>query len=380
MSENNAKEDKDFFDIDLAGVNLESYDFKNYDEIQIFMLTTTLSNPYTLVMFGVLSLFLKKIKEKYPDFKNKLRINFLLIHEIAKYKEMKPLFVPITKHYEIFIPDNLKKDALKRHISSIIELRFNEVKTLINMIMLNIVDEKDERLLTRDALLNFNYDDIFNRSAKISEYPDEVRDISDLKKPESSLLKKLFFEKVDDEKDELVKCLLKIFCHELAHTNEKNKSNAIFFIIDRWFKEIIEDLLEKSSESSKVIFEEIYKRLLYPIKDPKPEELDLYLNMISKYKVAGTKMDVEYFGQLLQKFSCNLFKEPFGGFYAEAIEKYKNYNDLMLIKKVRGTNRSQDIDIKNYEENFQQPFINIITKGFLTVQEEDILAQLIYIA
>ena len=49
--------EKYFFEIDLDDVNLDSYDdFGKYGEIHIFMLTTTLPNPYTLVMFGVLKL------------------------------------------------------------------------------------------------------------------------------------------------------------------------------------------------------------------------------------------------------------------------------------------------------------------------------------
>jgi hypothetical protein len=393
MSETMDEGDKYTFGIDLENVNIRSYDdFENYDKIHIVMLTTTLPNPYTLVMFGVLKLFLEKIKEQYPNFNKMLHIDFLLIHEIAKYKKVKQLFEPITKHYDIFIPDELKEkskeDALERYISSIIELRLNEIKTLINAILLNIVDVKGKQLVTKDNILNLNYEDIFHRSDKINsaKYP-EVNSLmdSEIKMLKSPLLRELLFEKVDPRKENLVNCLLKIFCDELPPTNEKKegkKPKAIFFVIDRWFKEMIKDIFEKPSKSSNARFEEIYKRLVCPSNDPpvsEEKELDLYLNQISKYEAAGIGLNEGYFSSLLRELSCRLFDEPFDGFYYMVSQDHSAYREK---KKNQKEGTPLDEMLSKYEEKNQNEYprmLNkIITKGFLTVQEE-ILIQLTYI-
>lgn len=378
MSETNAKEDEREFNIDLENVNLD--DAFGNKKIQIFMLTTTLPNPYTLVMFGVLKLFLEKIKEIKIEngtySKDTISITFLLIHEIGKYEEMTYFFNPVHEHYKIFIPDEIEKDpiALKRHISSIIEMRLNEIKTLVNLIMLTIVDAKDERLITKDNLLNFNYEDIFHRSDEISnEYPDEVKSLMDsgIEMSKSPLLKKVFFEKVGGKKEELVKCLLKIFCDELSPTNEKNKDKAIYFVIDGWFKEMIENLFEKSSEPSKTIFEEIYERLLCPIKPPPPmsakeEELDLHLNLVSKYMGVRSRLDLVYFSSLLQKLSSNLFTLHLE---ESAFAKYKIW---------RSKPQTFVEEINKYEKEYSVSLVKAITNGFLTV-EKDTIRQLTYI-
>ena len=380
MPENNTKGMSGFFGIDMGAVdNFGSYDFEKCDKIRIFMLTTTLPNPYTLVMFGVLKLFLENIKNKYPEFNTKLSINFLLIHEIAKYKKMTPFFNLITKHYRIFIPDeleelkeDLKEDALKRHVSSIIEMRLNEIKTLVNMILLNIVDAKEEMILTKENILNFSYDDIFNRSKEIFKN-DEVKTFMNvLKEPESPQLKKLFFEKVDDDKDNLVKCLLEIFYHELSSTKEKT---ATFFIIDQWFKKMIEGGL-CTQESPTAIFKDIYKQLICPIADPtislEEEDFVLYLNPISKYMGAISELNVNYFSSLLYNLSCRLFKEHFEEFYRE----YDRYRLLLTLSDKGGF----ESEIDGSKERLQEALDKIINSGFLTVQEEEIIAQLIYIA
>ena len=94
----------------------------------------------------------------------------------------------------------------------------------------------------------------------------------------SSLIQGLEYYKNVDEKDELVRCLLRIFCHEIheAKRNNHKKKDAIFFIIDRWFKDMIEDYMKDTSSPSPPLFEEIHKQLICPSEDlPMSEEKGL---------------------------------------------------------------------------------------------------------
>lgn len=383
---------KGSFDIDREAVKcaFESYDSEMVKKIQIVILSSTLPNPYLLVMFGVLRLFLEEIRNRYPAVKSEIYINFLLIHEIGKSEKMGIYFEPIKEHYKFFIAHEEGEGvSVKKDISSIIEMRFEEFKTLANKIVLTLVDEKTgKKMLAKDTILNFEYDYIYDLSDKIGEDHKEVNKFmnscenGELKNPKSELepiIRTIFFTKIG-EKEELVKYLLDIFCHKLSAPQNEN---ALFFITDRWLKKLIGKYLNSQSPSS-TIFKEIYKRLICPSEDPKFKELALYLNPISKYKVAGTEIDEKYFSSLLQKLSCELFDEPFEQFYGKVITEYEQYmsasHDLKLDLLNPEPNEEVVKAYKEKQKKYQKLLNDTIANGFLTVQEEDILAQLIYIA
>lgn len=375
MSENNAKGDKDSFDIDMGKVNLECSKLDNCEKIQIFVLTSTLLNPYSLVMFSALAQLLKKIKKQYPNlnFENKLYINFLVIHEIAKYAKIGVYFNPLKEHYKYFmLPEKNEDKDIKNYLSSIIELRFNEFMTLTNKIMLNMVDEESgEKMLMKATALNFRYDDIYCRGDKIGEdYDADIKNFMNSyeangssREQISEIIREIFFEKVA-EREELIKCLLKIYCYELEQSSSQSREDAIFFIADRVFKKLIEN----SSG-----FEGVNTHLICPTNDPESKKLDLYLNPLSKYIIAGSELNVEYFSSVLQKLHCELFDTLSDQRYKDMIIEYQRYKSI----KDAPADLWAD-EIKRHKEA-QRLLSNSITKGFTTVQEEDLLAQLTYI-
>lgn len=394
MSENNAKECEGLFEIDMEAVNRasKSHGFENNDKIHIFILTNTLPNPYLLVMFGILKRVLEEIKNKCGGFEEKIYINFLLVHKIGKNVNETEFFNPVNDHLKYYMPPDIRKEnpTASQYISGIIDMRFNEFKTLANTILFNSEDRNGERLLTKDTSLRFSYGDIYDISDEIERDDDDDDDDVDnfmntikgnkeqfLK---SDLLKDLLFRKVD-EKDEIVRCLLRIFCHEIeVKRNNHEKKDAIFFIVDGWFKDMIEDYYISSIKgTSSPIFREVCEQLIYPTKDIEPTKVDLYLNQISPYLATGNELDIGYFASLLKELSCRLFKEPSESFYDMMITDYLTNNFHKGLKDRTSKYVDHITEYEGKEPTYQKNLNNIIAEGFLAVQR-DILAQLDYIS